>query len=451
MTFSSAPFLVLFLPLCMLVYFSPLCGTRARRNAWLLTVSLGFFFWGEPAFIFVVLAGIALNWMMGRCMARDTRRKRLYLWVALGFDLGLLIVFKYLTFFLKNLGLLFPVPYLEIALPIGISFYTFQIMSYILDVYHGKVPCQESLAKLTLYVMMFPQLIAGPIVRYKTINREIDERRENAADFVAGLHRFALGLGKKVLLADFLSLIAEYVFGAAAGGISMTAAWIGALAYSLEIYYDFSGYSDMAIGLGLCFGFRFEENFNYPYIARSVTEFWRRWHISLTSWFRDYVYIPLGGNRVSPRRHIFNLFAVWALTGMWHGANWTFLVWGLVYWAVQALEKYCPFYKKLPVVVQHAYTLVIVMANWVVFRSETLADAARYLGMMFTVRGGFFDEQTLTLLQSSAVLLAAGCLGCVPFRARVQRLRPVWMLAVFALSLFCVLDGAYSPFIYFNF
>ena len=466
MQFSSAIFLMLFLPALMILYFAAGTGHRTYKNTVLLIGSILFYAWGEPVFIFVMLGSILLNyWIALKISTADTWKKPL-LCISLVFNLGILIIFKYLTFILRNLSLLIDLPIIEIALPIGISFYTFQIMSYVFDVYYGTVPVQHSLPSLALYITMFPQLVAGPIVRYSTIAYEIQQRNETFSDFESGINRFVVGLAKKVLLADFLAGIADKIFNNAQfGPVPMLTAWIGALAYTFEIYYDFSGYSDMAIGLGTCFGFHFLENFNYPYIAKSISEFWQRWHISLTSFFRDYVYIPMGGNRVSPKRHIFNLFTIWLLTGIWHGAAWNFIVWGLLYFAIQLLEKYTGFARKLPALVGHIYTLFVVMLLWVIFRAKTMTDAVNYFSYMFTPAGGLADSQTVQFIRSSIVIFTVSCIGSIPVIPALKKhfintslsqviceiISSAICIGLLLLCLLLIINGSYSPFIYFNF
>ncbi|MEG2421432.1 MAG: MBOAT family O-acyltransferase, partial [Oscillospiraceae bacterium] len=334
MLFSSSVFLFAFLPIVLLCYFGPLRGKRRGQNLFLLVSSLFFYAWGEPWFVLVMMGSIAANYGFGLWVARQKERGESYrvpMVLAVVSNLTLLFLFKYLTFVLTNLrGLGLPMMVPVIALPIGISFFTFQAMSYVIDVARGHGEAQRSILNVGLYVSFFPQLIAGPIVKYETVADQIMNREETWEDFSAGISRFLVGLGKKVLLSNQLAVVADAAFNFG-GDLSVSFAWLGALAYSLQIFLDFSGYSDMAIGLGRLFGFHFLENFNYPYLSTSITDFWRRWHISLGTWFRDYVYIPLGGNRTSKRVHIRNLFVVWLLTGIWHGANWTFVAWGLFY------------------------------------------------------------------------------------------------------------------------
>ena len=466
MQFSSAVFLILFLPIVFLLYF--ICGSRGRwyKNTVLLLASLFFYAWGEPLFILIMLVSIVANYLFGLLMERHPGRKKFWLVCSVVMNLGVLIVFKYLTFILENLSAILPVPLVRIALPIGISFYTFQIMSYVFDVYYGTVTAQHNPFALGLYITMFPQLVAGPIVRYSTIAHEIHHRKETFHDFSEGLTRLVFGLAKKVLVADFLAGIADQIFtNAQFGPIPVVTAWLGALAYTFEIYYDFSGYSDMAIGLGRCFGFHFLENFNYPYMARSITDFWRRWHISLTSFFRDYVYIPLGGNRVSKARHVWNLFVVWLLTGIWHGAEWTFILWGLIYFVIQWLEKRTGFAQKLPAPIAYAYTMMFVMLCWVLFRAENLGDAVSYLRSMFASDCGLWDAQSIQYIKTSLVVLVAAAIGSFPVWRAVKAWcdrsakwqvvyeagRSMMALAFLVAALILIINGSYSPFIYFHF
>lgn len=346
-------------------------------------------------------------------------------------------------------------PEVDITLPIGISFYTFQAMSYVIDVYRGRSPAQRNILDVGLYIAFFPQLIAGPIVRYETVAREIHHRRECWADFSSGVPRFIVGLGKKAILANALAIAADAAFRSQ--DLSAPMAWLGAVSYALQIYFDFSGYSDMAIGMGRMFGFHFLENFDRPYLASSVTDFWRRWHISLSSWFRDYVYIPLGGNRVSPRRHLFNLFAVWMLTGVWHGANWTFILWGLCYFLLLMAEKYGRLDRRLGAL-SRPWTLLWVLLLWVVFRADSLGHAGRYFAAMFTGGRGNFDD-FLYYFGNLKVYLGIAVACCLPLERVWERIpeRPRrWLaslgqIALLLLVLTYVASSTYDPFIYFNF
>ena len=381
--------------------------------------------------------------------------------IAITFDILLIGIFKYASFLSKNLATLTGDDrwIIEIALPIGISFFTFQLMSYVFDIYYGNANAQKNPLYVALYISLFPQLIAGPIVRYQQIENEITDRHESFGEFTEGMRRFIYGLGKKVLIANFLAQIADNVFDYIENPSVMTA-WLGAIAYTLQIYFDFSGYSDMAIGLGRMFGFHFLENFNYPYIASSVTDFWRRWHISLSTWFRDYVYIPLGGNRVSKRRWVLNLFVVWLLTGIWHGANWTFVLWGLIYFVVLLLEKQTGIVQKIGVFA-HIYTMLVVTLAWVFFRSPDIAFGCRYIGNLFGIgASGFVDGVFVENVKATYVVLMFSLVGMTPSMNRLFcSLRKknlvviewVWLLLVFSISVIEIVSASYNPFIYFNF
>ncbi|MBQ6774528.1 MAG: MBOAT family protein [Synergistaceae bacterium] len=444
MVFSSGVFLFAFLPCLLILYYC--VKALSVRNYILLAASLLFYAWGEPLFIFIMSAAIVINWLIALLM---TSHKKLWLIIAVCLDLSLLGVFKYASFIAANLG-----RELNIALPIGISFFTFQMMSYIFDVYYGKSKAQKNLLYVALYISFFPQLIAGPIVRYNRIEGEISERNENFNNFPDGVRRFIYGLGKKVLLANFLAVIADNIFTYIINP-SVMMSWLGAIAYTLQIYFDFSGYSDMAIGLGLMFGFHFEENFNYPYIASSVTDFWHRWHISLSTWFRDYVYIPLGGSRVSKARHILNIFTVWLLTGIWHGANWTFILWGLIYFIVLLIEKETRIIAHMKIF-SHVWTLLIIILAWVIFRSESVSQGINYISGMFGMNSNaFYDGGFIFYIKGSWIVLIAALIGCLPFMgkmiARVKWLEVSWLALVLAISLCEIISSSYNPFIYFNF
>jgi len=442
MVFSSSIFLLLFLPITIAIYYNPVFKARNFRNIFLLFASLVFYAWGEPVFVFIMFASIAVNW----ALALKINKAKLI--AAIILDLGLLFVFKYANFVTGNL-----LP--KIALPIGISFYTFQMLSYMIDVYRGKANPQKNFLNCALYISIFPALIAGPIIRYTDIENQIKNRKETWEDFSEGLKRFTLGLGKKLLIANNCALSADAAFNGLNNGVQIGTAfaWLGAVAYTLQIFFDFSGYSDMAIGLGRMFGFKILENFNYPYISASITEFWRRWHISLSSWFKDYVYIPLGGSRVKKSRLFLNLFIVWMLTGIWHGANWTFIVWGFGYFIFLALEKFVPIISKMPKPLAHIYTMLIVVCLWVVFRANSLKEAADYLCVM----GGFvnqFNEEFWFYLNSLKLYLLFGILFCFPVAKWLKTKSPVYDFAYIILFSFCVMSvikGGYNPFIYFNF
>ena len=463
MVFSTTTFILLFLPVVLLVYyFPPIRKHRSISNLVLSLASLFFYAWGEPSFVLVMLSSIFVNWALGLLVDkfRNTKRAKAPLIAAVVVNVALLFVFKYLTFLLTNFNLLFNknIDTLNISLPIGISFFTFQAMSYVIDVYRGHGKAQKNPLNVILYISFFPQLIAGPIVRYETVAEEINNRVETFEDFYSGVYRFLIGLSKKVLLANNLAVLADAAFDGQKP--TVLSAWIGALAYSLQIYFDFSGYSEMAIGLGRMFGFHFLENFDYPYVSRSITEFWRRWHMSLGTWFRDYVYFPLGGSRVdSKARLVFNLFVTWTLTGIWHGANWTFLMWGLLYFVLLTVEKLTGFDKKSGFF-GHIYTMLFVVLGWVLFRSESIGNALSYMASMFGIGAKLYDGYMLTYLSSYKVYFIAGILACFPiqklFKDRINSkvynsVSAAVIFILFVLSLSFMVKGAYNPFIYFNF
>lgn len=456
MLFSTIPFLYFFLPSVLFINNVLLRKNINYQNVFLLLSSLFFYAWGEPTFVFVMLLSIVLNWGFGIWVDKKRENKTWILFLMLLFNLSLIFVFKYLMFAMNVINEVFDthmrVPIIN--LPIGISFFTFQSISYVIDIYrhHGEV--QRNPLNVGLYISFFPQLIAGPIVRYETIAAEINNRKVTWNDFTDGVERFIIGLGKKVLLANNFAVIADHIFSLLPEYLDLPLAWLGAISYTLQIFFDFSGYSDMAIGLGRMFGFHFLENFNYPYISRSVSEFWRRWHISLGSWFRDYVYIPLGGNRVAKPLVYRNLFVVWLLTGIWHGANWTFIVWGLMYFVLLAFEKFTELEKRNFHILGHVYTLFFVVVGWVIFRSETLTDAWNYLHVMFTP--SIPDSSPLFLFYISEYKwwLLCGLFFSIPIVNR-SKLHPVinsiWCIVIFFLCLVYITKGGYNPFIYFNF
>ena len=465
MVFSSTIFLFVFLPMVLLIYYNPIFTSRNFRNNFLLLASLVFYAWGEPIFVFLMVLSIIVGWFAGLKIARaktPLAKKRILI-LAVAFHVFILFIFKYLTFISSQLGLLLnqDFSFIKIALPIGISFFTFQLLSYLFDVYYGKAAAQANLLHLGLYIALFPQLIAGPIVRYETIEDQILNRKENLRGFSDGMICFIYGLGKKLLIANYMAQIADNIFDSGAAELSVATAWLGAVAYTLQIYFDFSGYSDMAIGLGKMFGFQFPENFNYPYIARSATEFWRRWHMSLGSWFRDYVYIPLGGNRVSKLRWMWNMFTVWALTGIWHGANWTFLAWGLLYFVLLIFEKVTGFADKIGRLA-HVYTMSMVIIGFTIFRSENITFAINYVATMFGIGTSLFSDEIFSYcLWNGRVVLFIALLLSTPifplFMKKLESLRlrnilePVLTTCIFLLSLIGAISATYNPFIYFNF
>ncbi|MEN6339145.1 MAG: MBOAT family O-acyltransferase [Clostridiaceae bacterium] len=464
MVFSSTVFLFLFLPAVLVLYNLPFVKSIQTKNMILLFASHVFYAWGEPVFVFVLLFSVFVNWICGLSMGKHAK---LVVVLSVIFNVGVIFVCKYLTAITNTVNSLAGrtlIPFGGMALPIGISFFTFQIMSYTIDVYRKSTPPQKNPFNLALYISMFPQLIAGPIVRYNTVDAEIASRSVSIDDVTYGLQRFMIGLGKKVLIANYMGVVADNLFGMTGGGLSVLSAWYGVLCYAMQIYFDFSGYSDMAIGLGRLFGFHFEENFNYPYIASSITNFWRRWHISLSTWFRDYVYIPLGGSRVNKARWVLNLFIVWLLTGIWHGANVTFVLWGLVYFAFLLLERLTGIEQKLKWVYRIP-TLLIVLLAWVLFRSTSLTAAGQYFGYLFGSGSlGFSDVVFVNQFGGSAVVFVIALIGCTPLPKNLylklrravsepvgKSLSYVLATAVFLVSaLVCILD-TYNPFIYFNF
>ena len=480
MVFSSAEFLALFLPCVLLVYYNPFFRGRRFRNVFLLLVSLFFYAWGEPVYVLLLMLSIAVNWWFGLQVEKDSPHRRGLLAAAVVFNLAGLFVFKYLGFVCENLAVLgLAVPRVELALPIGISFYTFQAMSYVIDVYRKKSPAQRSVLDVGLYVSFFPQLIAGPIVRYETVALEIHGRKETWEDFCEGVPRFVCGLGKKAILANNMALVADAAFQS--GNLSAPMAWLGAVAYALQIYFDFSGYSDMAIGLGRMFGFHFLENFNRPYLASSITDFWRRWHISLSSWFRDYLYIPLGGSRRGSGRKYCNILIVFAVSGLWHGAGLTFLVWGLLNGAYQAaggltagLRSRCRQALGLrddsPVTRwwQMLVTFLLSTLAWVFFKAASLSSALAVLRGMVSgpllvrpilANTGLDRGECLVALLCLAALLAVDLLSlrrrvCERFLTLPRPLRWVLVLALLlTVAVFGVYGTGYDAqdFIYFKF
>ena len=461
MLFSSIPFLYYFLPLVVLVYF---CLPKGAKNAWLLLSSLAFYGWGEPKYVFLMIATILLFYLCGLGIgyAKTTGWKKTFLIFSVVVSLGLLAVFKYADFFVENFNAAtgLSVPLLRLALPIGISFYTFQCLSYTIDVYRGDAQVQKNPLSFGAYVALFPQLIAGPIVRYVDVARELDSRTHSWDHVAQGLRRFVIGLAKKIILADNFALLLQIFRQSAEPSVLFY--WLYAIGFMLNIYFDFSGYSDMAIGLGRVFGFHFLENFNYPYLSKSVTEFWRRWHMSLGSWFRDYVYIPMGGNRVKKLRWVFNILVVWMLTGFWHGAAWNFILWGLLFAVLLLLEKWVPALQKLPAILRHGYVLLAVCISFVIFNATSLSQAGSDLAGMFGFGGlPALNSVTLYYLRSYAPLFVLGIVGATPVvRNTANRIRetkagailePVVLIVLLVLCTAYLVDGSFSPFLYFRF
>ena len=461
MLFSGIPFLFYFLPVVVGLYF---LLPDKLKNAWLLFSSLFFYAWGEPKYVLLMVATIGLFYGCGLAIDRceSKRWKRVWLTVSVAVSLGLLAVFKYADFFVGSFNALtgMGLPLLRLALPIGISFYTFQCLSYTIDVYRGNAAVQRNILSFGAYVSLFPQLIAGPIVRYVDVAKQLENRSHSYEAFTLGLRRFLVGLGKKVLIANQLGQLCD-IFRAS-GEKSVVFYWMYAIAFTLHIYFDFSGYSDMAIGLGRIFGFHFPENFNYPYLSRSVAEFWRRWHISLGSWFRDYVYIPLGGNRVSRGRWIFNILVVWMLTGLWHGAAWNFVVWGLVYAVALLLEKQIPLLQKLPDILRRVYVLLVVILGFVLFNAADLSQAAADMAGLFGIGGvPLITGESVYYLRSYGLLFAAGIVGATPLikhlAQKVEKTRigavlePIVLIGLLLVCTAYLVDGSFNPFLYFRF
>lgn len=467
MLFSSIPFLFYFLPCVLILY---LIAPKCLKNTVLLLSSLVFYAWGEPRYVIWMLLAITLGYIFGLLIERFKEKKRiskLFMILSVASSLAMLGYFKYVDFFIGNFNAItgLSIPLLKIALPIGISFYTFQILSYTVDVYRGNVAAQKNPIDLAAYVALFPQLIAGPIVRYSDVAEQLKSRTHTLEKTALGARRFMIGLGKKILIANILGELCDTF--RASDDKSVLFFWLYAVAYSLHIYFDFSGYSDMAIGLGKIFGFDFLENFNYPYISASITEFWRRWHMSLGSWFRDYVYIPLGGNRVSRLRHLFNIFVVWMLTGFWHGAAWNFIVWGLFFAVLLMVEKlWLLKYLKKSRVLSHIYVVVLIIISFVIFDASSMGQAFSYIGSMFGA-GGYplVSTEFLYYLRSYGVVLILGIIGATPLPKKLwNRIAATGIgsnimtfaepIALSALLLCCsayLVDGSYNPFLYFRF
>lgn len=466
MVFSSTIFLCVYLPLVLLGYY--ICPKKGK-NLFLLIVSLIFYAWGEPKYVFLMIFSILVNYVFGLLMDKhreNKKRLKLLLVISVIIDLGLLSVFKYTDFIITNINSVFGAGFdlLNIALPIGISFYTFQAMSYTIDVYRDDVRVQRNLIDFGMYIAMFPQLIAGPIVRYSDVQDQLAERNVTTADFSEGIMRFVVGLGKKVLLANQMGAVWTQIY-ALGGDISALMAWTGAAAYTFQIYFDFSGYSDMAIGLGRMFGFKFPENFRYPYESVSITDFWRRWHITLSTWFKEYLYIPLGGNRRGLARQALNLLIVWTLTGFWHGAGWNFVMWGLYYFAILFIEKLflLKALDKLPRLFRHAYALLLIVIGWVIFASDDVSVMLPYLGSMFGANGALGGMDVYTLLTRAALMVIC----CVASTELPRRLfvtaagkmnekaaftvKSILTLALLALSVVFLIGDSYNPFLYFRF
>ncbi len=463
MLFTSISFLYYFLPIVLIIYF---IAPKKYKNLILFIFSLIFYFYGEPKYILLMILEILIAYI-GAILIDKYKSKKILI-LTLFIHIILLIIFKYTNFLTTNINNVFNTNFklLNIALPIGISFYTFQIISYIVDVYKGKVKVQKSFLKLATYVSLFPQLIAGPIVRYEVIENELDNRKLSFEDFSIGVRRFTIGLAKKVLIANMLgelctkfSLVDER---------SIVLYWIFAISYMLQIYFDFSAYSDMAIGLGRMFGFHFLENFDYPYVSKSITEFWRRWHISLGSWFRDYVYIPLGGNRVSKMKHLRNILIVWLLTGIWHGASWNFVIWGLMFGIILIIEKLFlkKYLEKLPNFIRRIYVLFIVMISFIIFNADTISDAiSNTIGLFGFNKETFINNYTIYYLKSYFIILVIAIIASTPLIKKqlenmkknkfmnklINILEPIYIVSLLLIVTSYLIDNSYNPFLYFRF
>ncbi|AWH79237.1 MBOAT family O-acyltransferase [Clostridioides difficile] len=471
MIFSSLTFLFAFLPVVFILYF--LVNDKLKNFVLLLT-SLFFYAWGEPKYIFLMLGSIVVNYIFGLKVSSDNKKEqKLWLTLSVIFNISLLVIFKYSNFFVDNFNALFnshiSIP--TIALPLGISFFTFQTMSYVIDVYRKDGRVQRNIFDLALYVSLFPQLVAGPIVRYQTVDEQISKRIYSNEKFAVGVNRFICGLAKKVILANQLGMVADGVFSANIANLSIAESWLGIICYTLQIYFDFSGYSDMAIGLGKIFGFDFLENFNYPYISQSVSEFWRRWHISLSSWFRDYVYIPLGGNRVSPIKQYTNLFVVWSLTGIWHGANWTFLTWGIYYGILISIEKVFlgKLLKKVPQIFRHIYLILIVMIGWVFFRADNIVQASEFVQVLFGVGSSpICNNSFIMYINDYGYIIILSIIFAIPIIPKlksilksktkklvesnfVYMLHSTFLVALMFIVVVILINSTYNPFLYFRF
>ncbi|MBQ3470036.1 MBOAT family protein [Candidatus Saccharibacteria bacterium] len=485
MLFNSITFLWLFLPILLVLYFSIGKIFPKTKNYILLVFSLVFYAWGEPKYVLLMIASIVVNYIFGLLIDRARRKrkkKQKTLWLVLDiiFNIGLLGHFKYFNFLVANVNNVFGANTLtigEIALPIGISFYTFQVMSYVIDLYRGEIKVQKNLSKLALYVSFFPQLIAGPIVKYHDIDEALSSRKETTEKFAYGVKRFSYGLAKKVLIADAMAAIVDAIFvtGSGVQGLTQPVAWLGALCYALQIFFDFSGYSDMAIGLGSMFGFKFMENFNLPYISGSITEFWRRWHISLSTWFKEYIYIPLGGNRKGKIRTYINLWIVFLVTGIWHGAAWTFVIWGIFHGFFIFIERLG--LKKLldkMHFLNHFYTLFVVLTSWVIFRAPSLKYALHYLKVMFLgAPADTIPIQIYDVANHRAILtMIIGIVFCGVVQVILKKLsehkktkkeymkmssfctkyvEPFVIFALLTLCIMAIVNNTYSAFIYFRF
>ena len=461
MVFSSITFLFYFLPIVLALYY---IAPNKYKNIVLLASSLFFYFYGEPTYVIIMIASIVFTYIFGILMNKYKKYSKLFLILSICVSIGILIYFKYTNFLIQNINLWLKnkIDFIYVVLPIGISFYTFQLISYIIDVYRGEARVQKNVLKLAMYISLFPQLIAGPIVRYTTIEEQIENREYSFSKFSQGVKRFLVGLGKKVLIANVLGQLASIFLSS--NDTSTLFYWLYAVAIMLQIYFDFSGYSDMAIGLGKMFGFEFLENFNYPYIATSITDFWRRWHISLSTWFRDYIYIPLGGNRVSKIKWFRNILVVWFLTGMWHGAAWNFIIWGLYFGILLILEKVFlgKYLEKLPKFISRIYVLVIVMISFIIFNGEGVANIFQNIGGLFGITSSsLVSAESIYYFKSYFIVLIVAIIGATPFMKNLANneklhkviniLEPIFLVILLVVSTSYIIDSSFNPFLYFRF
>lgn len=468
MVFSSVVFLYIFLPIMLLVYF---IVPKKFKNAVMIIASLIFFAWGEIRYIFIMLILAVMDYFCGKKIDKyfdNKKKKRLYLGIDVGVNLLILFFFKYADFIISNINLItgFNIPLLNIPLPIGVSFNTFQSLSYIIDVYRGTVKCEKSFYNYLTYTTLFPQIIAGPIVRYETVDEELVDKKISMNNFTKGMKRFILGLGKKVLIANNVGKLWSIIESGSYITLSPTLAWLGLVAFALQIYFDFSGYSDMAIGLANIFGMNFDENFNYPYISKSITEFWRRWHITLSSWFKDYIYIPLGGNRKGLAKQIRNILIVWFLTGAWHGASWNFILWGLYFGVILILEKMflLKFLEKIPAIFRHIYTIFLVLISWLIFAFEDLGKIGEYFKALFNFNYSYsYNSEGIYYLKNYAIIIIIGIILSTPIITKLlkkmetkNKLLPSLItsfiyIAIFIFSTSYLVSDSFNPFLYFRF
>lgn len=468
MVFSSLVFLFVFLPGIIFLYY---ISKDNYKNYLILAASLFFYAWGEPIYIVIMLISIVVNFIFGKkvCKDNDKNNRNIWLFMSIMFNISMLGIFKYTGFFIENINRMFGnnITNPGIALPLGISFFTFQAMSYVIDVYRDDAKVQKNLLHLALYISLFPQLVAGPIVRYQTVADQIENRKHTVQKFENGVSRFIIGLSKKVLLSNLLGMLADSVFNTQIYELTVLSAWLGIIAYSLQIFFDFSGYSDMAIGLGNMFGFEFLENFNYPYISKSASEFWRRWHISLGSWFKDYIYIPLGGSKKGKLRNYINLFIVWFLTGFWHGASWTFIAWGLYFGILIAIEKAFlgKILDKIYPPISHLYLVLVVMIGWIFFRSNSFTYAFNYTKLLFGLDNNLlYNNLTIMYLNDYGYIIILSVIFSIPIIPILKNklhefkethayyiIKSIVFMSMFGATVIELVNSTYNPFLYFRF